>query len=1117
MITSPSTSIVNLTVNGTHQCCISDGDLQGRKVVYAPAENFIMMSVNDFACHCTRYVKMYSQGQRSFGGLVWRGCDDRYSNTNVLQSNVVTLQWNFLFSCKLGTECIAVLFSFLPKSKAPQRLSSGLYNCSVDYYWRFQQHLDCNLKVECEDGRDEGGHCPFSSPTCRGWVALRNKCYVYVIQQTLDRSVKTEPKPYIEDVKLCSSMNASLATFTSSRKGKSVLDTFKGVPLKAFFKWPLIGVTYGALSVPNLYRRSLINNDKRVLHHSFTAHVFYEGEEVCFSMYIHPFRPSSSELTGRTCSMVRKDFYSIICEATVYDRNQNNSKSVHLLKPPFGFRNGKVNFTKCPNGEMMHVFLSCYTHNACGQTPPHRCTFFSNTENTLGNSQGTRQFMTSVPVFTCRDGVIRLPYTLVCDFRHHCTDGSDETFCQYPPCAAFACSNGQCVSYIKRCDTVSDCLDDSDELMCFYYTQFVQTFREIRSPAVINFDGNHSFEVEKMNISETCPETHYRCPGEHNDCLPVFTLCNGWYDCVDKEDERDCKVMLCPGFYRCFNSTICVHAHHLCDGWPHCPQHDDEWLCDMTCPAQCLCQGHAFLCSRSFPAHLFAQLRYLDAGGSGMKPSDLDYNSYIVHLSLAQCSIGFLPVMTFLNLLFLDVSSNNLTVFNITAFSRLVNLRTLSLAKNPIDLIYCDSSLAVQLSALHTVDLSHSKLTVFDSKALSNMMYVQSLNLSCSTIHTIHPNGFRYTPRLTHLYLAGNPINTFSADLFKSLALLHTLSSETYKLCCREVLPDHTELITCSSPKDEISSCEDLLQSGMYRSFLWLISSLALLGNVFGLVVRVCVHRTPSATGFHVFVTNLSISDLLMGVYVAVIGVADFLYRGKYFLYDKTWRHTVACKVAGCMSLLSCEVSALIIWLITLDRSIVLRFPFSSVRFQRNSAAVACLITWFVGFLLALVPLFPGTSHWEFFSQTSICIPLPVTRQDFKGKVFSFGVFIVFNFILFVLIAGGQVFIYWSVQQHALNTDSAKVSRDLTIARRLISVAVTDFLCWFPVGMCGLISLADIAIPGEVNVALAIFVLPLNSALNPFMYTFNMLRDKRRKAKEAVLLQWLESQSNFQI
>ncbi|KAL8594275.1 hypothetical protein ACOMHN_044219 [Nucella lapillus] len=76
------------------------------------------------------------------------------------------------------------------------------------------------------------------------------------------------------------------------------------------------------------------------------------------------------------------------------------------------------------------------------------------------------------------------------------------------------------------------------------------------------------------------------------------------------------------------------------------------------------------------------------------------------------------------------------------------------------------------------------------------------------------------------------------------------------------------------------------------------------------------------------------------------------------------------CKVAGVLSLLSSEVSALIIWIITLDRFVVIHFPFSTVRFNTASAAVACLLIWLVGWCLALAPLLPVTSHWNFYGQT---------------------------------------------------------------------------------------------------------------------------------------------------
>ncbi|KAL8613531.1 hypothetical protein ACOMHN_007574 [Nucella lapillus] len=473
------------------------------------------------------------------------------------------------------------------------------------------------------------------------------------------------------------------------------------------------------------------------------------------------------------------------------------------------------------------------------------------------------------------------------------------------------------------CDQVPQCRDESDENNCNQFKEVYINQTCVPSPVLINFNGVNKFVSSPMASNQTCPESHYRCPGEFNDCLPVYTWCNGMYDCIDHQDEEGCKDMICPGFFRCRASVICVHSDHLCDAWPHCPEHDDELLCDLTCPVHCLCQGHTFLCFQPFSAMLFPQLCYLDATGS------------------------------------------------------------------------------------------------------------------------------------------------------------------------------------------------DLLQSWTYRGFLWLITCFSVIGNIFCICARLFAKGIASSSGFSVFVLNLSMADFLMGVYIAVIGVADERFRGRYLHYDDSWKSSATCKLAGFLSLLSSEVSALIIWLITLDRFMVLHFPFSTFRFERSSAAVACLLTWLIDWCLALLPLLPFTSHWEFYSQTGICIPLPVTRKEFKGKVYSFGVLIIFNCVMFLFISVGQALIYWSIQSNTLKTNTTKMSRDVTIARRLITVAVTDFLYWFPIGICGMLAIAGTPISGEVNVGLAIFVLPLNSAVNPFMYTFNILVEKRRKSNEAKLLHWLESHADL--
>ena len=616
-----------------------------------------------------------------------------------------------------------------------------------------------------------------------------------------------------------------------------------------------------------------------------------------------------------------------------------------------------------------------------------------------------------------------------------------------------------------------------------------------------------------MELNESCPDTHYRCPGELNYCLPVYTRCNGVYDCIDREDEQGCEEVTCPGFYRCRASSVCVHVDHVCDGWPQCPQHDDEWLCEMTCPAGCLCQGLAFLCQQPFAAHLFPQLRYLDAGGSGMSPANLTYNVYLVYLSLARCSLVDVTEMNFPNLQALNLGDNELTTISMGSFVSLQNLKSLRLAQNPLSLLL-EEQFTDRQCQLNVLDLSRTELEFFDSGALSPFQQIQALNISFTKIHSIGSGGFRSLPKLVELDMRGSPVKTFPSELFHGLSELRVVFSPNYRLCCEDVLPEQTDRGVCISEQDRLSSCENILRFQTHRNYFWLISVLATLGNVLCAITRHSFHKELLQNGFNVFVTNLNIANFLAGIYPGIIGVADVRFGSKYLQHENTWKSSAACKVAGFLFLLSSEVSALTIWLITLDRFIVLRFPFSSWRFQRGSAAAACLMTWLVGCALAVVPLLPVTSHWEFYGQTGICIPLPVNSQDFKGRSYSFGVQIIFNFVLLVFVAAGQTYAYTTVQRDSVTTDTVKKWEEKDFARRIINIAATDCLCWLTVSVFSLVtSILGTPVDGEVNVALAVLVLPLNSALNPFLYILNKWMEKRQKEKEARLLYLLKSRA----
>ena len=105
----------------------------------------------------------------------------------------------------------------------------------------------------------------------------------------------------------------------------------------------------------------------------------------------------------------------------------------------------------CPSGHVTHTFLACDVATNCWAEG--RVIFSLLPDSwALPTSQSCPAKMASLPPsFLCQSEEQHVSYTLVCDHRPHCLDGSDEKFCKYLPCQRefqFQCLNKQ-VSFIS--------------------------------------------------------------------------------------------------------------------------------------------------------------------------------------------------------------------------------------------------------------------------------------------------------------------------------------------------------------------------------------------------------------------------------------------------------------------------------------------------------------------------------------------------------------------------------------------------------------------------------------------------------------------------------------------
>ena len=671
------------------------------------------------------------------------------------------------------------------------------------------------------------------------------------------------------------------------------------------------------------------------------------------------------------------------------------------------------------------------------------------------------------------------------------------------------------------CDNLLDCQDESDET-CQVFRRRQRTYTP---PKLFDFRGaNKAYpEYTTMKDTRTCPDTHFQCP-VNGYCLPVYVRCNGVNDCPGREDEAGCDSYTCPGFYRCRGSRVCLHAKHVCDNQVQCPQHDDEKFCKLICPSECTCFGWSFVCSQPFSPQKHVELRYLDASNSRMSLRSLAKNTLLIHLSLTRCDVTGLDNVSLPNLRSMDLSGNHLRAVRVSDFRSMLSLQVLILRQNPIISLFERGCAVQQHLSLETLDMSHVLIEQLDPERLSFAPNLRVLNLSECGIQRIHERGFQSLKRLSRLDISGCTVSEFPLDLFAGLDRLTTVHSDNYRICCASVFPQSVNAHQCKSEPDAISTCEDLIGPNAYRVVLSVMAAVSLLSNVVSFGLRVVLRPGRQQSAFTVLVTHLSVADALMGLHLAIVLLADIVYRGCYVAQEHQWRSSAACHVAGFVVMLSSVVSSLVLCLLTLLCVAMMYGRSYALLEGPRSAQALCAAVWITGTVLALMPVLPGAPRSGEYSQSSLCRPLPISNSGGGAKAHGF--LELFSLVVSLLLVAGYVAIH--VHQLTKRGEEVVGSQDddgparsaaiqgattARVGRQVTKLVCLNFLCRLLVGLVAMEPVLEWPVPSGVSVAVAVSVLPLSSALNPCVYWLATAAEHGRRERRERLLKRLQAET----
>ncbi|XP_052065333.1 leucine-rich repeat-containing G-protein coupled receptor 5-like [Mytilus californianus] len=528
----------------------------------------------------------------------------------------------------------------------------------------------------------------------------------------------------------------------------------------------------------------------------------------------------------------------------------------------------------------------------------------------------------------------------------------------------------------------------------------------------------------------------------------------------------------------------------------------------------------------------------------------------IQRLDLHTNKLSELPVLSgCLNLKLLNIGENEIKSLQGRLFVNNSNLRDLILSHNCIASIGENSF--VGLANLQYLDLSHNEIAYIHDKAFSPLENLDDLNLSENKFPSLPMDGLQNLQQLKtfHNQELRDPIPAKELPKIKTLVLSYAYH------CCDFLNPaangelkleEHTNWLFPNTseprigngtnlnhpygeqyvfpfnhyhykqieyfaapadkdftfpdtpdvqyPEEEISvkspiqceplpgpflPCNDLFGWWTLRCGIWIVFMLSIFGNGTVLFVSISGRSTMNVPRF--LICNLALADFCMGVYLGILAVVDASTLGEFKNYAIDWQTSPGCLVAGFLGIVSSELSVFTLMIITVERhyAIANAMQFNK-RLSLRKAGIIMTVGWLFCGGLASLPLFDISNYRKF----AICLPFDINDKASLGFVCFI---MLFNATSFIVIGGCYVRMYvYILKSQAWN------SKDFRVAKRMAVLVVTDFLCWAPIIFFSVSAAFGSPLVGlnEAKV-LTIFVLPLNSCANPFLYAIFTKQFKR--------------------
>ena len=424
-------------------------------------------------------------------------------------------------------------------------------------------------------------------------------------------------------------------------------------------------------------------------------------------------------------------------------------------------------------------------------------------------------------------------------------------------------------------------------------------------------------------------------------------------------------------------------------------------------------------------------------------------------------------------------------ITEIFKLTRLQKILLLDLGFNCLKLIM--KNVFASLHLLQTLSLNDNDITLLETNAFYNLSNLKYINLSNNPLMNLQEGFLKYSLQLKLFYI----VNVSFVDVHaKALHDLHinVIITTEYHLCC--ISSNET---LCPTYKPWYISCSDILPNDSVKVYFLSVSCLVLLLNVTSILFY--LQTIKSNKTFSILVISINLNDILCGIYLGCIWLADMIYRGTFLVKENIWRSGPICFAAFGIILWFTILTQLVLIFLSLSRLMTVIYPIGT-KFKKVEFVLKSIVLFYTSsFLVTLWVTF-------YFKLTylnlplSLCLPfIDPTNSVGMTKIITWSVFLT-QTTSSVVIMSMHLFLVKKLKQSKKRIKRYKLEGDsqTPLIMQLTAITTSNIICWFPTNAIYVAAMFLSIYPIDLIIWTTVSILPLNSIINPSVFLVTSCR-----------------------